>query len=120
LALMRRMGGSDDESLNSIDNETDRLTRLVGGLMILAQAESGKLPLDRRVIELDTLLFEIIQEMGILAEGRAKISLGEIDQILVCGDRDRLKQVWVNLIGNALNYTPAGGEIVVSMSKVNN
>ena len=120
LALMRRMGGSDDESLNSIDNEADRLTRLVGGLLILAQAESGKLPLDRRVIELDTLLFEIIQEMGILAEGRAKIRLGEIDQILVCGDRDRLKQVWVNLIGNALNYTPAGGEIVVSMSKVNN
>jgi len=116
-ALMRRMGGTDRESLESIENETDRLTRLVSGLLILAQAESGKLQLNRQLIEVDTLLFEIIQELNILTEGKAKIKLGEIDQILVCGDRDRLKQVWVNLIGNAINYTPNGGEILVSMSK---
>jgi two-component system OmpR family sensor kinase len=118
--LMRRMGYSDDESLEGIENEVDRLTRLVGDLLLLAQAESGKLPLDRRLVELDTLVLEAMQQMRVLARDRLNLHLGDIDQVLVCGDRDRLKQVLVNLIGNAIKYTPKGGEVVVGLGKVNN
>lgn len=117
VGLMRRIGGTDEESLMGIESEVDRLTRLVGDLLLLAQAESGKLPLDRRLVELDTLLLEVLQQMKILAGERLKLKLGEIDQVLVCGDEDRLKQVLVNLIGNAISYTPAGGEVVVSVGK---
>ena len=118
--LMRRMGYSDNESLEGIENEVDRLTRLVGDLLLLAQAESGKLPLDRRLVELDTLVLEAMQQMRVLARDRLNLHLGDIDQVLVCGDRDRLKQVLVNLIGNAIKYTPKGGEVVVGLGKVNN
>ena len=118
--LMRRMGYSDDESLEGIENEVDRLTRLVGDLLLLAQAESGKLPLDRRLVELDTLVLEAMQQMRVLARDRLNLHLGDIDQVLVCGDRDRLKQVLVNLIGNAIKYTPKEGEVVVGLGKVNN
>jgi signal transduction histidine kinase len=116
--LMRRMGCSDDESLVGIENEVDRLTRLVGDLLLLAQAESGKLPLDRRLVELDGLVLEGIQQMSVLARDKLQLRLGEFDQVQVCGDQDRLKQVLVNLIGNAINYTPSGGEVVVGLSKV--
>jgi signal transduction histidine kinase len=115
--LMRRIGYSDPESLDSIENEVDRLTRLVGDLLLLAQAESGKLPLDRRVVELDTLLLEAMQQMRVLARDRLQMRIGEIDQVLICGDQDRLKQVLVNLIGNAINYTPSGGEVIMGLSK---
>jgi signal transduction histidine kinase len=115
--LMRRIGCSDDESLVGIDNEVDRLTRLVGDLLLLAQAESGKLPLDSRTVELDTLLLEAMQQMRVLAGERLTLRLGEIDQVLVCGDQDRLKQVIVNLVGNAIKYTPDGGEVLVGLSK---
>jgi signal transduction histidine kinase len=93
------------------------LTRLVGDLLLLAQAESGKLPLDKRLVELDTLLLEVMQQVRVLARDRLQMKLGEIDQILVCGDKDRLKQVMVNLIGNAISYTPIGGEVVVGVGK---
>lgn len=115
--LMRRMGSADEESLVGIENEVDRLTRLVGDLLLLAQAESGKLPLDKRMVELDTLVLESLQQMRVLARDKLQLRLGEIDQVLVCGDRDRLKQVLVNLIGNAIQYTPNGGEVVVGLGK---
>lgn len=115
--LMRRMDQLDVESMDSIQSEVDRLTRMVGDLLLLAQAESGKLPLDRRLVELDTLVLEVLQQMRVLAKDRLKMRLGDIDQVLVCGDYDRLKQVLVNLIGNAIRYSPAGGEIVIGLGK---
>jgi heavy metal sensor kinase len=115
--LIRKFRTIDDESLDSIESETDRLTRLVGDLLLLAQAESGKLPLARRTVELDTLVLEAMQTMRVLAKDRLTLKLGDIDQVLVCGDADRLKQVIVNLIGNAIKYTPSGGEVMVSLGK---
>ncbi len=118
--LMRRMQCVDDESMDSIEDEVDRLTRLVGDLLLLAQAESGKLPLARRTVELDTLVFDVLQQMNVLARDRLQLRLGEIDQVLVCGDKDRLKQVLLNLVGNAIKYTPQGGEVVVGLAKADN
>jgi signal transduction histidine kinase len=118
VGLMRKFKEYDEESLQTIEDEVDRLTRMVGDLLLLAQAESGKIPLAHQVVELDTLLLEVLNQMQVLARDRVKLSLGNIDQVLVCGDRDRLKQVLVNLIGNSINYTPKDGEIVVGLGKV--
>jgi signal transduction histidine kinase len=118
VSLLRKMGRPDEESLSNIENEVDRLTRLVGDLLLLAQAESGKLSLDLQPVELDTVLLEVYQQMRLLAGDRLKLRLREIDQVIVQGDRDRLKQVLLNLIGNAIKYTPSGGVIDLSLSKV--
>jgi two-component system OmpR family sensor kinase len=119
VGLMRKLKDFDEESLVTIDDEVDRLTRMVGDLLLLAQAESGKIPLAHELVELDTLLLEVLNQMQVLTHDRIKLNLGSIDQVLVCGDRDRLKQVTVNLVGNAINYTSKGGEIVVALGKVN-
>ena len=116
--LMRRMKELDEESLDTIEDEADRLTRLVGNLLLEAQAESGKLPLYFAPIELDTLLLEVFKEMRVLARDRVVIKLTEIDQITVNGDRDRLKQVLINLVSNAIKYTPKGGDVYLSLGKV--
>ncbi|HNK63025.1 MAG TPA: HAMP domain-containing sensor histidine kinase [Anaerolineales bacterium] len=114
--LMRRIKEADEESLNSIDQEAGRLTRLVGGLLMLAQADSGKLALNFAPVELDLLLTEVFTEMRVLAGNRVRVHLNDIDQAIVNGDRDRLKQVFLNLVSNAIQYTPSGGEVFLSLS----
>ena len=116
--LMRRMKRFDEESLMSIDQEAGRLTRLVGGLLLLAQAESGKLALNMKRVELDLLITEVFQEMSILAGSKVHVRLNEIDQAYVSGDRDRLKQVFINLVANAIQYTPQGGDVFLSLEKI--
>ena len=116
--LMRRMKMFDEESLSSIDEEAGRLTRLVGGLLLLTQADSGKLTLNKQPVELDTLLLEVFQEMHILAGNKVNLKIADIDQIQFKGDRDRLKQVLLNLVGNAIQYTPQGGDVRMGLARI--
>ena len=116
--LMRHMKQFDEESLFSIDQEAGRLTRLVGGLLLLTQADSGKLTLNKQPVELDTLLLEVFQEMHILAGNKVNLKIAGIDQIQFNGDRDRLKQVLLNLVGNAIQYTPQGGDVRMGLARV--
>lgn len=115
--LLRKISKRDEDSLKSIENEVDRLTRLVGDLLLLAYVESGKLPMDNSLIELDTLLLEVFQQARVLAQDELEVVINNIDQVLVCGDHDRLKQVFLNLVANAISYTPAGGKIEMNLRK---
>lgn len=116
--LIRRTKTVDDETLTSIEEESSRLKRLVEDLLTLAKAESGTLELRAQTVELDTLLLEVANEMKVLASGRVQIKITEIDQVLVDGDRDRLKQVLINLAANAVQYTPVGGQVFLGLGKV--
>lgn len=116
--LMRHTKQVDEDTLSGIEEEVDRLTRLVSDLLLEAQAESGRLPLRFTSFDLDTLLLDVYREMKILARERVSLRLSEIDQVQIEGDRDRLKQVLVNIISNAINYTPDGGEVYLALGTV--
>jgi signal transduction histidine kinase len=117
VSLMRKIGGLDEESLTGIEAEVDRLSRLVGNLLLLAQMESGKLPLDLKPIELDTILLEVFQQVRTLAGERLVVLIEEIDQITLLADRDRIKQVLLNIAANAVQYTPANGKVTLNLSR---
>lgn len=114
--LMRRMGDGDPESLGIIQEEVDRLTRLVGDLTLLARVDAGGLPLDVKPIELDNLLFEVYRQVSLL-DKPVDVLVKEVDQVCVNGDPDRLKQLLLNLVENGMKYTPKGGKVMVSLSK---
>jgi heavy metal sensor kinase len=116
--LIRRMGVADPESLEAITSEVDRMTRMVRDLLLLAQAESGKLRLAQDQVELDTLLLEVYKQTKVLAQDRVEVRLGQEDQARVVGDRDRLKQMLLNLAANAIEYTPPGGVVTLGLARV--
>jgi signal transduction histidine kinase len=114
--LMQHMGETDPASLATIQEEVDRMARLVGDLLLLARADSGGLPLHMKPIELDNLLFEVYRRVRVLSK-TVHVVVTDIDQVRVRGDADRLKQLFINLVHNAIKFTPDGGEVRLSLSK---
>jgi len=117
LDLLRQEEGDESRkvALTTAKGEVDRLSRLVSDLLLLAQMDAG-LELERRPVELDTLLLEVYREGKLLAP-TLEIRLGEEDQASVLGDRDRLKQLLLNLVQNAVDHTPDGGQVTLSLRR---
>ncbi len=118
LDLAERYGLQEHE-LAAIKSETSRMSRLVGDLLTLAQADLGYLPFVESDVELDTLILEIYNQALLLSKGKNRIELEEIDQVMVSGDSDRLKQLLLNLVMNAIKYTPEEGSITLSLRQTN-
>lgn len=89
------------------------MSRLVADLLLLAQADAG-VRLDSQPVELDTLLLAVYRQARTMSQG-AEVRLGHEDQAIILGDADRLKQLLLNLVDNALKYTPAGGRVTLSL-----
>ena len=107
--------GERAEIAAAAQGEIERMTRLLADLLLLAQADVG-VTLEKRPVELDTLLLEIYRQAKALAKD-AQVKLGHEDQALVLGDPDRLKQLLLNLVDNALKYTPAGGQVTLGLER---
>lgn len=103
--------------LRSMNSEIDRMSRLVGDLLTLSRLDVGTPMLLQRV-DLQLLAEEVLQESEALA-GEKQVSLYSDGQISVEGDPDRLKQVMLNLITNAIQHTPsaAAGKIAISVKR---
>ena len=105
-------------SIRIISEEAKRLTALVDNLLTLATIESPAFNLERSPFHFGALLEECILQLSELAEERRiGLSLNVASGIpRVQADRSRLKQVVLNLLDNALKYTPPGGTITVSLA----
>jgi len=114
--LMRRMNSVDLPSLDAIQVESERMTRMVGDLLLLAQADAG-LPIRRERVELDTLMLQVYRQVRPLAEG-IEMVIGAEDQAAILGDPDRIKQLLLNLVDNAIKYTPKGGKVTLGLQRV--
>ena len=109
---------ADEERLKSIIEETQVLSRLVDDLRTLALAESGALHLRREPTDLAELTRDAVSGFESQAkekEIRLELSVAEIDELRV--DPQRVREVLLNLISNALRYTSRGGVIKVGFTE---
>jgi len=115
LDLLKRNLGDEDrrESLRAIESETERMSRIVKDLLLLAEVESG--PTERgKMVSLGEILLEGL-ERGWQLAGNRNIILGRHEDLSVRGDAHELRQLLTNLIDNAIRYTPEGRTITLSL-----
>jgi two-component system sensor histidine kinase BaeS len=103
------------ETYQQIHQEADRLARLVDDLQELSRVEAGAYSLDIRPAAVSTLLQTTLKRFATQAQSK-RIGLCSdlpVDIPPVLADQDRITQVLTNLVGNALQYTPKGGQVTI-------
>jgi len=109
--LLRAMGCADQESLDALTRESDRMTRLVGDLLLLSQADAGVLPMHFHAVNLNQVIADVERSGQVLSAGRVYVSAHVEPDLIIQADSDRLKQVLLNLVDNAIKHTPDGGQV---------
>ena len=100
--------------------EIDRINHLVEGLLLLARADAGVLRLDLQPVELKKLLQEICEQMKMVAEDHSINLYPSLQEpVSVHGDREHLRRLLLNLVDNAIKYTPAGGKVTLALHSDN-
>jgi len=103
------------ETWATLQEATGRLQRLVEDLALVSRAEEGRLPLEAGPVEVGELVTTVVEAMAPTARERSVRVRTELpaSPVGLQGDRDRLAQVLTNLLANALEHTPPGGEVSV-------
>ena len=108
------------ELAESIDRETDRLTRLVTNLLDMSRLEAGALQPELEWVSIADVIADVLDRLEPMLEGR-KVTL-ELPELLPSTPLDfvQISQVLTNLLDNALRYSPSGAPITISAEVVRN
>jgi signal transduction histidine kinase len=111
------------EALVSCLEESDRILSMLNTLMDISEAETGTLRLQIEEVPLRGLIAEVVDLYEEVAEDKritVRVTPGEGatgGDVTISGDRDRLRQVFANLLDNALKYTPGGGHVDITLER---
>lgn len=104
------------EQLLSQLDEIQRLARIVDGLTLLTKADAGQVQLAREPLPLHELVTEVFADAQILAQPRGvQVSLVRCDEVILAGDRHRLRQLFLNLADNAVKYCQPRGAVRIEL-----
>jgi heavy metal sensor kinase len=100
------------EVLQNVNEEVDRFIRLVGSLLTLARADAGQIPLSPEMVDIADLVASAVEQVRPAARQRnVALDLAPGPPVTLRADEDLLLQLLLNLLDNALKYTPAAGDV---------
>ena len=98
--------------------EYDRLTRLINRLLTLARAESGDIQMRLESVDLAKLAEYLVEQLESVASSRRiLLAIKSAGPVHIMGDHDWLETAILNLLDNAIKYTPEGGSVTVSVQR---
>jgi signal transduction histidine kinase len=104
----------DERAIQTMQDQVGRLTRLSADVALVTSAEEGRLTLDRKLIDLDHVVRQAVsQASGRLSEHGVSIDVTSTPGLVADADKDRIGQVLTNVLENARQHTPQGGEVHV-------
>ncbi|HEY4952877.1 MAG TPA: HAMP domain-containing sensor histidine kinase, partial [Verrucomicrobiae bacterium] len=107
------------ERLLSQIDEIERLAKIVDGLTLLTKADAGQIKLNYESVRLDDLVRENFADAKILAQPQnLQVNLAACEEVLISGDRHRLRQLLLNLTDNAIKYNQPNGTVTISLRRV--
>jgi heavy metal sensor kinase len=105
-----------ERHIGSALEETHRMSRIVESLLAISRLDAGEVKLDKLPLNLSELVLRTTEEMKVLAQDKSiGLSTSVEEDVYLLGDRTYLQQVAVNLVDNAIKYTPEGGAIRVRL-----
>ncbi|MEV7629051.1 ATP-binding protein [Actinoplanes sp. NPDC089786] len=110
-----REPGELDHAMERMQAEVGRMRLLVDELALLAHLDSDR-PLDRRPVDVVALAGEVVEDARVVSPDRAITRLG-VAEAVVDGDGPRIQQVLRNLVGNAVQHTPPGTPVTVTIDQ---
>jgi PAS domain S-box-containing protein len=117
--LIGDLNGKQVGYLTRIKSNSDRLARLINDLLDLSTIEAGKIDLRPANLPLITLVKEAAESLRpVAAEKLIDLTVMSVDpRVIAWADRDKVIQVLMNLIGNALKFTPTRGKVTIAVAK---
>jgi heavy metal sensor kinase len=117
LALSKERAPDDyRKALETISQESDYMSSVIGKLLFLARSDAGKEQLNFEDVDLKELIIGLAANIEALAQDKGiKFTVDTKDDVNVSGDKVKLRQLFTNILENAVRYTPADGKISISL-----
>jgi two-component system sensor histidine kinase VicK len=115
----KQKDGFAEVALTKVERQVKKMQNMINGFLNVSQAETGKIHLNMQDFDFAELVKEVVEETRLITTGHT-ITIIPCESVMVHADREKIEQVIINLLNNAIKYSPKGTTIEVICETIDN